>query len=170
VRSSGVAPALKLVAGDVVAAVENPVRVVSRSHHPEVKPPTATPAAAGTAAVQVTRPAPVHRHVQHRVRASRPRVATSRQATKQAAAAPVPPIAEHGQGKAKAWGHVRKTASHPKSATDAVQGSPVTGAAHAAAHGRPADVPHGPPAVPPGQEKKADSGEQGASGGRGGGK
>jgi len=168
VRSWGVAPALKLVAGDVVAAVENPVRVANRPQ-PEAKP-TAAPAPAATAAVRVAGPTPVHRHAQHLIRASRPRVAASRQVMNQAAAAPISPVAEHSQGKAKAQGHVRKTASQPKSASDAVQGARVNGAGHAKAHGRPVDVPHGPPAIPPGQEKKGDAGEQSPPGGRGGGK
>ena len=140
--------------------------------HPKPKP-AATPAAAATPAVQVARSAPVHRHAQHRVRASKPRVVTSRQVPKQAksvSASTSSPIAEHGHGKAKALGHLRKIASQPTSANEALQGARLNGAGHTKAHGLPSDVPHGPPAVPPGQEKKVDAVEHGASGNRGGGK
>jgi hypothetical protein len=167
-RSSGAPPALKLGAGDVVAAVESPVRVVSR---PNPKPkPAATAAAAATATMQVAHPAPIHRRAQHRVRASRPRIVASRPVTKQAALAPISTIVEHGNGKAKAWGHMRKTASEPTAPSEAMHAARVNGAAHAKAHGRPADVPHGPPAVPPGLAKKGDASEHGASADRGGGK
>lgn len=184
-RSSGVAPALRLVAGNVVAAVESPVRrVVS---HPAPAKPATTPAVAGPAAVPVARPAPVHGHAQHGVRASRSRVASSRKVTTPAAAATISPVTKHSRGKAKALGQVRKSASHSKPAIKAApKDARMTGAGHLKAHGRPAgtprgrpavvphgrpaDVPHGPPAVPPGQEKKGDTGEQGVSAGRGGGR
>jgi hypothetical protein len=167
-RSSGAPPALKLVAGDVVAAVESPVRVVSR---PNPKPnPAATPAAAATATVQVAHPAPVHRHAQHRIRASRPRIVASRPVTKQAAPTPISTIVEHGNGKAKARGHMRRTDPQAVSPSEALHAAKVNGAAHAKAQGRPADVPHGPPAVPPGLAKKDDASEHGASADRGGGK
>jgi hypothetical protein len=167
VRSSGVAPALKLVAGDVVAAVEAPVRVASR---PQPKPkPVGTHAAAPTTTAQIAHSAPVHRHAEQRVQASRPRVVASRPVTKQAAPAPSSPAAEHGHGRAKALGHVRKAASQstPVNATLHVAGK-NTG--HVKAHGRPAEAPQGPPAAPPGQAKKVDAVVHGASADRGGGK
>jgi len=167
VRSSGAAPALKLVAGDVVAAVELPVRAVTRPH-PQPKP-AATPALAGTSTAQAARPTPVHRHAQHHSRASRPRVAASSQVTKKAASAPSSPIAEHSRGKAKALGHVRKTALQ-STPVNAVLHPAGKNASHLKTHGRAADAPQGPPAVPPGQAKNVDAVEHGASGERGGGK
>ena len=171
VRSSGVAPALKVVAGDVVAAVENPVRVVTRAN---AKPkPVVSSAASATATAQVARPVPVHRHARHRARASRPRLVTSKPVTTPATPAPTPiaPITERANGKAKALGHVPKIAAQSTStSTSGTLQRAQANNGHVKAHGRPADVPHGPPAVPPGQAKKGDAVEHGASGDPGGGK
>jgi hypothetical protein len=145
VRPSGVAPALKLVAGDVAAAVQEPVRTAARAH----------PTPVGSSAVSVGRaPArpqplsspsrirsvPAHGSV-HRGPVSLKPAVTPTPVTTPAApvSQPVARLAEHGQGKANAFGHLRKIALLPASASKT-------------AHGRPADVLHGPPSVPPGHE------------------
>jgi hypothetical protein len=160
-RSSGVPPALKLVAGDVVAAVEAPVRAVTKtqprtrsagSHTRAAAPPTATATATHRrASAPAQRPnahrsAPRAREPQNHPTPPTPLVTRS---APTAAPKVVQPAAGHGHGKAKALGHARKAAAPP--------------------HGPPADVPQGPPVVPPGQlPVHGGSGEHGAPGARGG--
>jgi hypothetical protein len=161
VRSSGVAPALKLVAGEVVAAVKRPAHVVAKAPRKSVVAPAtgggATPAPTQPSSTsQRSSSAPAHR-VAHRRQVSRTPAGTSAPVTTQTAPGPQPvsTSVEHGNGKAKALGHAKKAAP------------PQTGKGH----GRPADVPHGPPALPPGHEKNGDApGEHGNPHGGGGGK
>jgi hypothetical protein len=179
-RSSGVAPALKLVAGDVVAAVGAPVRAVTRAdRHPKpvaLSNPEQTTAIAPTPteshAPSVRKSnAPVrHRRATRRVTRPRP-VARAPLTTHSTQHAPASPVPEHGHGKAKAWGHSKQLEPKPLPAvTRAVRNAGV-GRGHGKALGHPADVPHGPPTVPPGQAKhEAGGGEHAAPPGRGGGK
>jgi hypothetical protein len=167
-RSSGIAPALKLAAGDVVAAVEVPVRAVT-SVRRKTAVPHETPADPVTRVVALTPPT-THSHLSsravraptagkpvHHVRASRTRVTTS---------AP----AKHdngGKGEGKAVGHVRKLAASPVPA-NAVE-HPGQAKGHGVeARGRPADAPHGPPAVPPGHARVRSADRQALPGRRGG--
>lgn len=175
-HSSGLAPALEAVAGNVVAAVETPVHTVARParrHRNSVvsRParPATTPVGTRSQATSVakrTSSAP-HRHTAHRhVPQTRPVTRTHVTTHSAPPAAPVSP-ANHGRGKAKALGHVKNAA--PKPTVQPSQNVRSAGG-HGKALGRPADVPPGPPAVPPGQAKKAVAGSDGraAAHGRGG--
>lgn len=187
-RSSGVAPALKLLAGDVVAAVEKPLPTVKRTkpRHVAATPSTSTAPVAGAATPEnapshsssaSTRSAPAHRpaHRTSRRQAAAPTPApTTKPAPKAApkAAAPqaTPSVAKHGNGKAKALGQAKKIALQTAAPTAAEQTSPAQGG-HGHAYGRPADVSPGPPAVPPGHEQNGQSADdRGNSDGGGGGK
>ncbi len=158
VRSSGVAPALKLAARDVVAAARIPVRAMTRAHSkPAVSRATdlaGTPATAQSSlASSSARSAPAARSVHHR-RVSQTSASTPAPVTALAAPVWTVPLATEGHGNGKAFGHVRKIAS-----------------LRAKTHGRPAGVPPEPPSVPLGQAKAGqDAGESGALKGRGGGK
>jgi hypothetical protein len=158
VRSSGMAPALKLVAGEVAAAVERPVRAVSRQQPKSAVTPVKA-AVAGTYA-SGTRGAPPHRPTNARRISRIPVVApTPVKRTAPATSAPVTtapqPVAGHDHGKRKAWGRLRTVA--PSTAVEVK------------AHGQPGDVPHGPPAVPPDHQTVArGTTEHGVPGGLGG--
>lgn len=131
-RSSDVAPALKLVAGAVVAAVESPVHVVTRPHRPArvavshatARPQTRVRSGAGSA----PSPRPVH----HRRTLSTHRVQPAPVA---AAPKPVQPVTkQHGEG--TALGLLRKSVQ--------------VGHGRGHAYGHSPDAPHCPLAVPPG--------------------
>jgi len=176
VRSADVAPALRLVAGDVAAVVQSPARSVAKAH-----PKSAASHSTGVAATPVSTPkssppvrvhsAPVRRAVS-RGPASPTHVVKSTPVKAPVLAAPrvIMQSVKHGRGKAKALGHLKKAdkvVGHRKKAglhtsSHAAHGNPVKRAS-----GPPAAVSHGPPAVPPGQAKKA-AGGQPASSGRGG--
>jgi len=173
-HSSGLAPALRAVAGNVVAAVEAPAGTVAKGHrhrkpvarHAARTTPASTSSHA-TAVATPTTPAQRRQTAHRRVRRARP--ATRVHPTTQAAS-PVTtsPAVGHGRGKAKALGHLKKAA--PEAAHPAVPASRGAGSGHGKALGHSADAPHGPPAVPPGQAKKAvpGAGGHGASHGPGG--
>lgn len=165
-RSSGVAPALKLVAGEVVAAVQAPVRAVtraSRSEHAAASGArqSVTPASPQQQSASAPkRIAPAHHAHADRHRVPQPHAVTRKPVTTHLAPpAPPSPVTAHGNGKAKAWGRLKKLV--PK-ATPALTG-------HGKARGHSADAPHGPPAVPPGLATR-DSGvdEHAAPRGHGG--
>jgi hypothetical protein len=163
--SSGVAPALKLVAGEVVAAVQAPVRVVARAHHPKhAAVSSAIPVTSQLPSASVPRrPVPAHRR-----RADHQRVLPHRAVTRKPVttnlvpSAPSSPVTEHGHGKAKAWGHLKKLAQKSTPALAAPAPAPLHGG-HGKARGHSAAAPHGPPAVPPGQAKKASGTDRGAA-------
>jgi hypothetical protein len=177
VHSAGVAPALKLVAGDVIAAVKGPEHAVKRAQHPKPKPKAVlSPAVDAPVAPQRTRPhhsasrtrsAPAHRPVPRA-----PAPWTPATTPKLLVTTPAAPVLErgHGHGKARALGHARKREPVPVAEDKAAQNAHAHGG-NGKARGRPADVPHGPPAVPPGHEKGGGqrAGDHGAPG-RGGGK
>ena len=177
--TSGVAPALKLVAGDVVAAVETPVRAVTGAHHPKpvaVFHPKQTAVAPATtrshsAPVRKSNVPAHHRRTAHR-RVPRLRaVARTPVVIHATPHAPISPVVEHGHGKANAWGHAKKLT--PKAPPAVIGAAPDARADHGHGHayGRPADVPHGPPAVPPGLAKgEPGTNKPAAPPGRGGGK
>jgi hypothetical protein len=160
---------LKLLAGDVVASVKGPVQALTnvRPKSTVVSAPprvTETPARAhSSSSSSPDRSAPAHRRA-HRGVVSRPSAVTPAPVTPPAAPAPTPtalPAQSHVQGKAKALGHLRKLGLLPTPASAAAQSTE--------AHGPPADVPHGPPVVPPGQATNGqDTGDNNASNGRGG--
>src|SRR5207248_7149771 len=115
VRSSGVAPALKLAARDVVAAARIPVRAMTRTHSkPAVSRATGlagTPATAHSSlASSSARSAPAARSVHHR-RVSQTSASTPAPVTALAAPVWTVPLATEGHGNGKAFGHVRKIAS-----------------------------------------------------------
>jgi len=165
-HSSGVAPALRLVAGDVVAAVEAPVHAIRGHQKPVVSRATRTaipshsvPAAKRTASAR------------HRPTVQRP-VARQRPLTRTPVAtqASASPATKLSRGKAQAPGRLKKLAPEATPATLAgatAQARVENG--HGKAIGRPADVPHGPPAAPPGQAKKAPAANKHTPPGDGGG-
>lgn len=175
-HSSGVAPMLKLVGGEVVAAVQAPVLAVARTHH---HPRHAVVSAASPRPTTRVQPRSVaaperaipahHRRAVHR-RALRPHAATREPATTSTASTTPPSLAgEHGHGKAKARGHLKKLT--PKAAPAMTGAAPrVRVDGHGKARGHSADAPPGPPAVPPGQANKASSVDKhGPARGHGGG-
>jgi hypothetical protein len=142
-RSAGVAPALKLVAGDVVAAVEAPVHAVTKTHRHSRAAVSHSRASAGTptttlhhAVTRRTRAVPAYPPVHHRHPAGARPTPRVPEATRPAAR-PAPksafPAVTRGHGKAKVLGHARKASALLRT------------------HGRPAGVPPGPAVVPPGQ-------------------
>ena len=149
-HSSGVAPALKLVAGDVVAAVEASAHAIGKEHRatPVVSHATRTavPATTPTRSISIAkRNAPAHHRQPAHTRTPRPHSVTRTPATTHSAPNATPTVTG-------AAAHTRVDSGHGK------------------ALGRPADVPHGPPAVPPGQAKKAPApDEHAAARGHGGG-
>ena len=192
VRSSGVAPALKLVAGDVAAAVQGSAPAVAKAQPKSVASPSAGVAAPHARTPQSpapsqTRSVPEHRAVA-RLRGSPKHVVSHTPA--KVRAAPTPKLtakpATHGHGKTKALGHLKKAKAagfwhrgkavgrQHKAATVAVSASKPGHPARATrsqgqAHGRPTNVPPGPPAVPPGQAK-GDPSANGRGASRRGGK
>jgi hypothetical protein len=179
VRSADVAPALRLVAGDVAAVVQSPARSATKA-----QPKSAVSHSTGVAVSPVStlrssppvhHRAPVRRAVS-RGPASPTHVVNSTSVKPPVLSAPrvITQSAKHGNGKAKALGHLKKAKA--KAVGHGRKTAPYHVASHAA-HGvkargaasRAAPVSHGSPAVPPGQQKKA-AGGQGASSGRGGGR
>jgi hypothetical protein len=192
VSSSRVAPALKLVAGDVAAAVQGSAPSVAKAQPESVALPSAGVGAAHARtrrplAHSETRSVPAHRAASH-FRGSPKHAVTHPPARVSAAPAPklIGKPAAHGHGKAKALGHLKKAKAlgfwHKGNGVGRRRkgGAPVVVSAskpgHPArangsqgqVHGRPADVPQWPPAVPSGQAKGDQSAGHGAS--RGGGK
>ena len=161
-HSSAVAPALRLVAGEVVAAVQAPVHAVTRARrteHPAVPsakqsaiPATSQPQSASVP--QRTVPAHHRRAGNHRV--LRQHAVTPRPVTpKLAWPAPPSSITHHGNGKAKAWGHLKKPVPKGAPILTGTAPSALLHGGHGTARGHAAGAAHGPPAVPPGQAKKA---------------
>ena len=154
--SSGMAPALKLVAGDVVAAVKEPVHAVTRAK-PKPALPAANSAAEGRNVTHFSRSAPrAHSAPAHRTAGHHRRISRRSAAAPQPLRSPVTPTprpasssASKAHGKARAVGHLRKTAPVP-TPSNAATPSTVTTHGPVKARGRSADVPHGPPVVPPG--------------------
>lgn len=179
-HSSGLAPALKSVAGNVVAAVEAPVHTVTRATHHQRKSVVSPSARAATTPVRTTshaRSAAKRTFPAHRRHAARRHVLRTNSVTRTTVTThPASPAARmlstsRGRGQqAKALGHSKKAA--PKATHPAIQAGPGVrdSNAHGKALGHSADVPHGPPAVPPGQAKKAVPAVDGhaAAHGRGG--
>ena len=183
VRSADVAPALRLVAGDVATVVRSPVPSVTKAQPKSVVASPSTGVAATPASTQQSSSSPARTHSlpAHRVVSRGPLT----HAVKRTPVKPTPvkpPVlaaprvitrsVKHGNGKARALGHLkkangkavghrRKIAPHASSSHVAHGGGSKSAAAPAAA------VSHGPPAVPPGQAKKTSDGN-GASNGRGG--
>lgn len=155
--SSGVAPALERVAGEVVAAVQAPVRAVARAHHPEhVAASSAAPATTQPPSASVPqRTVPAHRRRADHHRVPRHHAATRKPVTSAPAPlAPSSPVAEHGHGKAKAWGHLKRLVPRATPAVTGPASSDALHVGHGKARGHSADAPHGPPSVAPGQAKK----------------
>jgi hypothetical protein len=161
-RSSGIAPALRLVAGEVVAAVQAPVRAVTRAHRTDhAAVPIAKQSAAPATSQPQTASGPQRAVPAHHRRAGHHRVLRRHAVTpkpvtpKLAPRAPPSSITHHGNGKANAWGHLKKLV--PKAApilTGTAPSAPLH-SGHGKARGHAAGAAHGPPAVPPGQAKKA---------------
>jgi hypothetical protein len=179
VRSSGVAPALKLLAGEVVAAVEKPPPAVKRTQPKHVAAaPAPTTAVAGTprsapthSSPSPTRSVPAHRPAH---RAARPQAVTSKPtltptpASTAPAPQPTSSLTKHGNG--KALGYAKKITAQAATPSATQQTAPANGG-QGHAYGRPADLQPGPPAVPPGQQGDSQSPDEHAdSNGRGGGK
>lgn len=181
VRSVDVAPALGLV-GDVATVVRTPVRSVTKAQPKSVVASpsasvAATPAPTEQSSTSATR---THSVRAHRVVSRRPATPpthvvkpTPVQAPVLAAPRVITQSVKHGNGKARALGHLKKTngkavghrrKSAPHASSQAAHGGGSKNPAAPAAA-----VSHGPPAVPPGQAKKTSDGS-GASNGRGGGK
>jgi hypothetical protein len=169
-RPSGVAPALRLVAGDVAAVVKSPVRAVTRTHaQPAAAPPVAV-AVLHEPAQRATAPAPSRAAVRHK--AAHSHLATPVHVVPRAPAAatrPAPKVIaqpiKHVRGKAKALGHLHKTKEKGKALGHGPKVAPSQPLTH------PAAVPHGPPAVPPGHVKNGKSvSDNAAANGRGGGR
>jgi hypothetical protein len=185
VSSSGVAPALKLVAGDVAAAGQGSAPAVAEA---KAQPNSVASPSAGVAAPHArtrqspapseTRSVPAQRAVTH-LRVSPKHVVTHTPARVPAAPAPnlIAKPATHGHGKAGPLGHLRKTEAvgfprkgkavgrQRKVAPVAVAASKPGRTARAKGsqgqmHGRRTDVPQGPPAVPSGRA----NGDQSAHG------
>lgn len=182
-RPSGLSPALRLVAGDVVAAVKAPLRPAAKAkpttvvQHatrvvttPARKQPAARTSSAGPARVQAHRP--VHRgpagHTRPLAHAPRPT---------QTAAPPAPTSAVHGNGKGvghrngkgKALGLLPKTAQSP-TVPGRARGHGRANGHDAASHGNSAHARNGPPAVPPGHAYGKGGSTPGLPHGHGGGK
>lgn len=168
VRSAGVAPALRLVAGDVVAAVKPPVQVAEHAKpKPTVHHAAATVARAPvrTRAAVISPPkraatAPAHHSSPRPAPTSSPR-AQSHAGTQPPAAAPV--VTKHGNGNGHAYGRSKKTG--PPGHSPSAPGHSASAPGHSGvAHGNP----HG---LPPRQAENAQRpGDQGDSHGHGGGK
>ena len=147
-RSSGAAPALELVAGEVVAAVEAPAQAITRTHHSgrvavASANRSAIPAGAQQHSVSVPkRTVPAHHaRVDHRPSERQHAVTRKSSPPTLAPRAPLLPVAAHGRGPAKALGHLKQL------------GRGAGG--HGKALGHSAAALQGPPAVPPGQARKA---------------
>jgi hypothetical protein len=178
IHSSGVAPALKLVAGEVVAAVQSPPHAVTRAKPNSIAAP-ATAAAGSPVSAQSpsssagTDTLPAHRAAHqrpvHQRRASHTHAVAPAPAARPLAPAPTSSLPKHGGGKAKALGHLHKVVPVPIPVDEpAVIAQPKAG--HGKGHGQPTAVPNVPPAVPPGQAAGGQAAnEHGNSGGRGGG-
>jgi hypothetical protein len=193
VGSSGLAPALKLVAGDVVTALKAPVLAPSQAKARTVvrhaKRAASTPERKQGVAVTPSAHAavaPAHRAVHHStVRrstvhhspAQHKHAAGHVQRTTQTAAPPAPTPVRHGNGKGigrgngkgKALGRLGKTARSPASASHG-KGHAYANGHSATVHGHSANTRHGPPAVPPGLAYGKGGSKQGLPHGRGGGK
>ena len=177
-RSSGMAPALKLVAGDVVAAVQAPVRAAVHAnpkvvvHHATAvtSTPKRTQPAVRTSSSHATA-APSHRRAHHSAAPQKQKTPQAPSPTR-AAAPPTPTPVKHGKGKGKALGHLKQLAS--QSPVSVIHGK-GHGRANGLAKGHNPPVPvlgkvlHGPPGVPPGHAY-GKSGKPAPSHGRGGGK
>lgn len=179
VRPSGMAPALKLVAGDVIAAVQAPVRAAI---HVKPKPvvhhatavtstPKRTQPAAHTSSAHATA-APAHRRAHHNAATHKRKTPHAPRPT-HAAAPPAPTPVKHGNGKGKALGHLKKLASPTPVFVIHGKGH---GRANGLAKGHTALVHvlgktrHGPPVVPPGHAYGKVGGKPTPSHGHGGGK
>lgn len=185
-RSSGMAPALKLVAGDVVAAVQAPLHTAVHAkpkvvvHHATAvtSTPKRTQPAARTSSTHATA-ASADRRAHHSAAPHRQKTPHALRPT-HAAAPPTPTPVKHGNGKAvghgngkgKALGHLKKLAS--QSPVSVIHGKGY-GRANGLAKGHNAPVPvlgktlHGPPGVPSGHAY-GKNGRPAPSHGRGGGK
>jgi len=175
IRSSSVAPALNLVAGDAVGVVMHPVRAVtgSRPAVGVVGTPLRTRPLSGAAFR--TRVAPSHRSLARAHSTRTPAVSPTRATGPTAPATPRATSAvRRGRGKAKALGHmhrhVAKVASPPSPVTAVGNGAAAT--THPAhARGRSVTAAHGQSSFAPGHERDSPvAGGHGASNGRGGGK
>jgi hypothetical protein len=189
VSSSGVAPALKLVAGDLAADVQGSAPSVAKAQPKSVASPSAGVGAAHartrqSPAPSETRSVSAHRAASH-LRGSPKHVVTHPPGRVSAAPAPklIGKPATYGHRKAKALGHLKKAKAlgfwHKANGVGRQRngGAPVVVSAsrpgHPAranggqgqVHGRPADVPQWPPAVPSGQAKGERAGHGPSRGG-----
>ena len=187
--SSGLAPALRLVAGDVVTAVKAPVTTRAKARpktilHRAVRSASTPVPTQGAAVTSSARGAvaPAHRAVHHaavrRSPAPHKRAAgRAPRATHAAAPAAPAPVAHgkgrgigHERGKGKALGRLRKTTLSPAPASHG-KGHAYANGHGVELHGAAASVRHGAPAaVPSGLARGGASGAQGTWHGRGGGK
>ena len=201
--SSGLTPALKLVAGDVVAVVQGHAPTVGRARPQTVASPPAPVAAAREQTPPPSSPSHT-RSVPKRPPVHRPSAARKPAVTRAPAAVPnVEPALKsdlrlkHGQGKAKAWGHLRKAKAwghvrkakawghvrkakaggHPpkiarlSASSSAVPQSARVKSERGQGHRSLVGLTRGPRAVPPGHEKGGKGvGRPGPSSSRGGGK
>lgn len=181
-RPSGLSPALKLVAGDVVAAVKPPVHAAAKTkpttivHHsaqvanaPVRKQPAAVTSSAHPARAQAHRPL-------HHTPGRHKQAPTHKPRTTQAVARPAPTPVQHGKrkgvgrgnGKGKALGRLKTPAASPTSVSRG-QGHGRANGHNAVVHGNSAHTRRGPPVVPPGHAY-GTVGKPALPYGRGGGK
>jgi hypothetical protein len=164
-RSSGVAPALRLVAGDVATVIEKPVQAVTRAHHKSAPPPASTvrgtqqrtPVTHHVSSQPRAHRTPAHKAVGHHKAPSAPRAVAKRRVTTLAATRPpkaIAPAAKHGHGKAlghakkaKAWGRGGK----PKSVAHAAPKATAQPVAPTKNHGKGKALGHvkKPKSTPP---------------------
>jgi hypothetical protein len=193
VGSSGLAPALKLVAGDVVTAVSPPVRAPAKAKAGTVVHQASRVGVTSSAPAAV---APVHSAVHHAAvppktvhpRTVHPSSVHHGPAPHRQAVAHAPPVTRvvapaaptpvrhgngkgigHDNGKGKALGRLGKTTPAPAS-TSHGKGHAHANGHSAAVHGNSGDTRHGPPAVHPGHTHGSGGGPPGLAHGRGGGK
>ncbi len=173
--SPGLAPALRVAAGDVAAVVSVPVPVTTSAQphptgvvsHPTSVTPTSPRTQPRSSLSVRARSLPAHTPVHHRqVLRTHPALPVTRPAA--APPAPAPSLTKHG--KRKALGHLEKLAAKSAAATHAAPSADTShGRGHP--HSHRSDVSHGPPAVPPGHDRGGGQpGEHGGVGVRGGGK
>lgn len=183
-RPSGLAPALKLVAGDVVAAVQPPApetakakpRTVVHQTTPVTNAPERKQPAAVTSSPATVKPAPLpvrHSPVHHAPAPLKASVHPTH--TTQAKALPAPAPVQHGNGKGighsngkgKALARLPKPAPSPASASHG-KGHGLANGRSGAVHAHSVNTPHGPPAVPPGHAYGRGGVKQGLPHGPGG--
>jgi hypothetical protein len=172
-RTSGVAPALKLVAGDVVAAVTPPLHVV-RQAKPKAIVHHAATVATTPARTQATTFSPPKRvtHSPARRSAPKPEPTSSPRAQSHASTQPPaapPAVTKHDNGNGHAYGRNKKTQTPGNFGT--APGHAGSAPGHSgAAHGLSGAAHANPHGIPPGLAKKTQAPGNSAPHGHGGGK